>query len=175
MRIGRPYSPEKIEGLAKTIGLPCCDLHPGGCGRSLQKGNIVRVDASRCLLIKNLIWVVPVKKLGSNGFTCTVGFAKALIDQLDIIGNRLAIVRRINFDDYMYKSQKAKLAPWIGKCCHGSAEAYFLDGVHAGIGKEIVELNWGVDQEVYENEPNDSPNEAEENGDDEADEDESIP
>ncbi len=163
---GRPFSSGKIDNLAKTFGLPCCDLHKDGCGQSLRPRDIVRVDASRCFLMKNFIWVVPVLKLGSNGFTCTVGFAKVIIDQLHLIGNRIAIVRRINSDDHMYVSQKAKRAPWIGKCCHGSAEAYFLDGVHVGIGEEIVEHNYGVDQEVNEKEPTDSHHDVDGNGDD---------
>jgi hypothetical protein len=66
-----------------------------------------------------------VKVWNGAGFGCIVGFVKVIFDQLDLVGNRLAVVKRINFDDFNYETQAAAAAPWIGKCCHGVVEAFF--------------------------------------------------
>ena len=135
---GHPYNDDAISRLPKDFGLPCCAKHPGGCGLYLREGMVVKVDASQCILVNHCIWCVPVKVWSGLGFGCTVGFAKIFFDNLDMIGNRLAIVTRINFDDHMYSSQKHEDSVWIGKQCHGVVEAYFLDGVHGGCTGELL-------------------------------------
>lgn len=139
----KPFGDKGIARLPKETGLPCCANHPGGCGLSLRKNMVVKVDAGQCILVNHCIWCVPVKVWSGFGFGCTVGFAKVFFDNLDMIGNRLAIVTRINFDDHMYSSQKHDDAVWIGKQCHGVVEAFFLDGVHGGCTEGIL----GDDQE----------------------------
>jgi hypothetical protein len=167
---GHPFSNQGLVGLAKGLGLPCCDKHPTGCGRSLRENNIVKVDTSHCLLLHNCIWAVPVKVWHGSGFGCVVGFVKVLFDQLDLVGNRVAIVKRINFDDFMYQTQAANHAVWIGKKCHGVVEAYFLDGVHAGCSEDVLESEFaGGDFSNDLDDPNDSDS-YDEDGDEDGDE-----
>jgi hypothetical protein len=166
---GHPFSAGKVVNLAKNLGLPCCKKHPYGCGRSLRVSNIVKVDTSHCLLLNNIIWVVPVKVWNGAGFGCIVGFVKVIFDQLDLVGNRLAVVKRINFDDFNYETQAAAAAPWIGKCCHGVVEAFFLDGVHAGCSKDILDDDHqlpGRDFKFHGDDPNDEDSVDEDEGDD---------
>jgi hypothetical protein len=161
----QPFTNQGLVGLAKGLGLPCCDKHKTGCGRSLRVNNIVKVDTSHCLLLHNCIWVVPVKVWHGSGFGCVVGFVKVLFDQLDLVGNRVAVVKRINFDDFMYQTQAANHAVWIGKKCHGVVEAYFLDGVHAGCSEDVLESE-GFAGGDFSNDVDD-PNDSESDGDDE--------
>ena len=105
-----------------------------------------------------------------SGFGCVVGFVKVLFDQLDLVGNRVAIVKRINFDDFMYQTQAANHAVWIGKKCHGVVEAYFLDGVHAGCSEDVLESEFaGGDFSNDLDDPNDSDS-YDDNGDEDGDE-----
>jgi hypothetical protein len=89
---------------------------------------------------------------------CWIRFVKVLFDQLDLVGNRVAVVKRINFDDFMYQTQAANHAVWIGKKCHGVVEAYFLDGVHAGCSEDVLESEGfaGGDFSNDVDDPNDS-------------------
>jgi hypothetical protein len=38
-----------LAGLAKSLGLPCSEKHPSGCGHSLCVSNIVKVDGYKPL------------------------------------------------------------------------------------------------------------------------------
>jgi hypothetical protein len=43
--------------------------------------------------------------------------------------NRIAMIKAVTHDDYKYHTQINNKATWMGKCCMGAAEAWFLDGL----------------------------------------------
>ena len=77
----------------------------------------------------------------------------------------------MNFDNFNYETQASKNTPWIGKSCHGVGEAYFLDGVHGGCSKDVLDPDWGVEEQGDLKEPNDSANDDKEKGKDDDDDD----
>jgi hypothetical protein len=94
-------------------------------------GAIVKVDATECYLIQGLVWLVAVRSYDrtTNEFKCTVGWVKCLYNQLHLVGNRIAMIKAVTHDDYKYHTQISNKATWMGKCCMGAAEAWFLDGL----------------------------------------------
>ena len=116
----------------KNTPYPKCSDHPKGCARRLLKvGAIVKVDATECYLIQGLVWLVALRSYDrtTNEFKCTVGWVKCLYNQLHLVGNRIAMIKAVTHDDYKYHTQISNKATWMGKCCMGAAEAWFLDGL----------------------------------------------
>ena len=168
---GHPLNDDARDFLAKKYGLPTCDKHKDGCGNYLKIGDVVKINASECTMISNFIWAVPVHKWTGACFGCHVGYIKCLFDQLHLYGNRIAIIKSKNQDDCNYATQKNPNAVWPGKCCHGVAEAWFLDGVHSQANEDMLESydwnNMGDDdkEEVEENNEEDDDEFDEEDGD----------
>ena len=75
-----------------------CNSHPGGCGWSLEDGDICRVDAGECQLIKGRIWNVAVRAVydpddkGNIQLGCKVGIVRVLYNQLHLVANRTGTI-----------------------------------------------------------------------------------
>jgi hypothetical protein len=82
-----------------------------------------------CYLIQGLYWLVAVRHYDrtSGEYRCKIGWMKCLYNQLHLIGNRIAIIKSVRYDDYKYHTQLDQKATWMGKSCMGMAEAWFLD------------------------------------------------
>jgi len=76
-----------------------CERHVNGCGRFLNPGDIVFIDAAQCRFYR-CIWYVSCRKLNSDGCrTCKVGYVKVPADMMQLVGNRVGIISSVHVHD----------------------------------------------------------------------------
>lgn len=69
-----------------------CDVHPDGCGGSVQCGRKVYADAQHCMYYRGL-WFIGVRYIDSEGRrTCKIGYIKVPATQLNLVGNRIGVI-----------------------------------------------------------------------------------
>ena len=73
-----------------------CRDHTEGCGLTLKIGDLLYVDAGECIYFKG-IWFVSVRRLDEHGNRgCKVGYVKVIADRIDLVRNRLGIVKSMH-------------------------------------------------------------------------------
>ena len=106
-----------------------CDEHDACC-HVPRPNDLVKIDASCCFLVHGHYWVVPVRRYTiDHKWKCIVGYVKVLWNQLGYVGNRIAMVKSINCDDYRGHTQKNADATWMTKSFDLVVEAWFVDGI----------------------------------------------
>jgi hypothetical protein len=85
-----------------------CERHPDGCGRFLNPGDIIFIDASQCRFYR-CTWYVSCRKLNSDGCrTCKVGYVKVLADMMHLVGNRIGVITSIHVHDIDHTEIRSK-------------------------------------------------------------------
>ena len=77
-----------------------CHRHPTGCGRSLNKGDVIKVDGGLAAeLVKGKCWFFKAVRLNdkecNKNSPCCVGIVKAFATQAHLVANRIGVVTKI--------------------------------------------------------------------------------
>ena len=104
--LDRPDTQSIKTAIITFVDQPCfpsltCSSHSkNGCGSSLSKGDIVKIDGSiGAKLVKGRVWYFTAIRINEYGHTvknrCGVGIVKALATQAHLVANRIALVTDI--------------------------------------------------------------------------------
>ena len=105
-----------------------CKQHTGGCGWDLSEGDICRVDAGECQLIKGRIWNVAVRALydpdekGNIQLGCKVGIVRVLYNQLHLVANRTGTISML-----CHGPNKKSCTQNLQNMCGGTARLVFYN------------------------------------------------
>lgn len=105
-----------------------CGEHRDGCGRQLVEGDICKVDAGECQLIKGRVWNVAVKwvdppdEKDNIKTSCKVGIVRVMYDQLHLVGNRHGMISTV-----AQGPVKNSTTQNLQNMCRGVAKLVFLN------------------------------------------------
>jgi hypothetical protein len=114
----------------KMKAFPSCLMHPDGCGRSANVGDVVWIDGLETISVNAWMLAVPVKKALSGArrpvnkdLGCTIGYCKVVYSQFHLVVNRKAKITELIPD-----TNPTNRTANMGKFAMGCAKVAFLDG-----------------------------------------------
>lgn len=116
-----------------------CAAHPTGCGKQLEVGDTVIVDATECQLVQGKVYYIAARKINDDGQrSCKIGYVKCLFNQVHLFAHRVGVITSIEWPDppalpggrtvYLAKNH-----------CNGTAKLVFTDTGRLGYKQEEVE------------------------------------